>query len=221
MDDYFFQLQLLDQSGQTLREEPARFYAEPPYWYPGQVYIESQIIHLPEALQPGIYVLGVDFKDKYNKKLDSAPLGILSVGVSVPTGNLDVNFADKIRLTGYQLTPGGSPDKFRISLNWQALQSIDKDYTVTIQLLDQNQNLVAQVDKPPLGGAYPTSVWQPDRPIFDSYNLELPGTVANGAYQLVVGLYDLQTLQRLPVVPTTDSASETDLAILQQIEINR
>jgi len=223
MDDYLIQSQLLDQHRQVLGEVTAPFYVKPAYWYPEQLYIEHQIIHLSDSLQPDTYVVSLTFKDKYDNPESNStlPLGLLPIDVSAPKNNLDINFADKIRLTGYQLTPGATPNKFQISLNWQALQSMDKDYTVTIQLLDQNQNLIAQVDKPPLGGSYPTSVWQPGSSIFDSYNLELPGSVANGAYQLVVRLYDLQTLQRLPVIPTADSASETDLAILQQIDINR
>lgn len=215
MDDYYLQLQLIDQQGQILGKQTILF--SPAYWYPGQIYIENQVIHLFNDLQPGIYVLNLDFKDKYDKETTSTPLGLLPVGIVLPDDNLNINFANEIQLTGYQLTPGESPDKFQIALNWQALQSMDKNYTVTIQLLDQNKNLMAQVDKPPVGGVYPTSVWQPGRPVLDVYHLELPEAVPNGIYQLVVGVYDYQTMQRLPVM----AAPGTDLVTLQQVEINR
>jgi hypothetical protein len=219
MYDHDLQLQLIDQQGQILGQQTILFSAA--YWYPGQTNIKNHVINLSDALQPGIYVLSLEFKDKFDRESTSMPLGLLPIGITPPDNNLEIDFANKVRLAGYQLTPGESPNKFHISLNWQALQPLDKDYTVTLQLLDQNQNLVAQIDKPPLGGSYPTTVWQPGNSIFDSYSLELPESIRNGKYQLVVGLYDFQTLERLPVSSMGKNAPETGLATLQQIEINR
>ena len=56
-----------------------------------------------------------------------------------------------------------------------------------------------------------------DEPVIDIFNLNLPESIPAGTYQLVVGVYDLQTLQRLPVI----SAPGTNLATLQEVEIGR
>jgi hypothetical protein len=56
---------------------------------------------------------------------------------------------------------------------------------------------VAQHDRAPEGGFYPTSQWDVGESVADIYPLALPETLAPGAYRLVVGLYDPATGQRL------------------------
>ena len=53
----------------------------------------------------------------------------------------------------------------------------------------------------------------------DVYELKLPKNVPNGIYQLAVGVYDPQTLQRLPVSQTSGIAYENNLATLQEVRI--
>lgn len=58
---------------------------------------------------------------------------------------------------------------------------------------------MAQHDKLPLDGDYPTVAWAPGEIVADTYTITVPANTPEGTYQVVGGLYQLQTLQRLPL----------------------
>ncbi len=116
---------------------------------------------------------------------------------------LHITFGDpgKISLLGYDLSmtelqPGG---QLPLTLYWQAQQEMQTAYTVFIQLLDQNQQVVTQIDAQPQGGSAPTTTWLPEEILTDEYTLTLPAELPRGQYQLIVGWYDGVTGQRLVV----------------------
>jgi hypothetical protein len=47
-------------------------------------------------------------------------------------------------------------------------------------------------------GDYPTGVWAPGEVVVDPHSIVLPVDVAPGQYRLLVGMYSLETLVRLP-----------------------
>ena len=108
--------------------------------------------------------------------------------------------------------PGGH---ILLTLLWQSLQSVEKDYQVFVHLLNDRGEKVLQRDGQPVLWMRPTSTWRPGDEILDRYGLLLPPTLATGRYTLAVGLYDAVTGQRLAV-----SAGPTDFAIeLGPIEV--
>jgi len=121
-----------------------------------------------------------------------------------------------IRLRGYALTPTAQPGgHILLTLLWQSLQSVEKDYQVFVHLLNDRGEKVLQRDGQPVLWMRPTSTWRPGDEIVDRYGLLLPSTLAAGRYTLAVGLYDAVTGQRLAV-----SAGPTDFAIeLGPIEV--
>ena len=84
-----------------------------------------------------------------------------------------------------------------VELVWLAEASPPIDYTVFLHLRDPAERTVAQVDRQPTAGSYPTSLWQAGDVIWDRYTLDLPSSLAPGSYHLVAGLYDLATMHRL------------------------
>ena len=121
-------------------------------------------------------------------------------GVPLPAGA--TNYEDKIALLSLdlpqtQLQPGG---QLPVTLTWQSLGPINEDYTVFIQILDANDQIVGQVDAWPLQGTLPTSQWTPGQTIQDPYLIQLNGDLPPGQYRLQVGWYLLTTLRRLPVL---------------------
>jgi hypothetical protein len=84
-------------------------------------------------------------------------------------------------------------------LYWQARRPTTKDYTTFIHLVDGQGNIQAQADGQPLGGDYPTSLWGAGELIRDEPKLALPENALPGHYRLLVGMYLLDTGQRLPV----------------------
>ncbi|MCA9946315.1 MAG: DUF2723 domain-containing protein, partial [Anaerolineales bacterium] len=121
-------------------------------------------------------------------------------GVPLPEGA--TNFEDKIALLAVNLPdsvlqPGGLLD---VTLTWQALVPLAEDYTVFVQVLDANDQLVGQIDSWPVQGTFPTSQWTPGEIVEDRHQVQLASEMPPGQYRVQVGFYLLQTLRRLSVL---------------------
>jgi len=127
-----------------------------------------------------------------------------------PSVILSANFDGQLRLEGYDLaweTTKGSvnaPERaLGLVLYWKALQPLPYDYTVFVHLRDAGGHNVTQADHQPLAPVYPPTLWPTDQTIRDYTLLALPEEVPPGTYDLWVGVYRLDTLERLPVVGDT------------------
>jgi len=124
-----------------------------------------------------------------------------------------------IQLVGYRLTPDNPHpgDTLTLTLYWQPKATPTQDYTVFVQLLDPENQVVAQGDGPPRNGHYPTSWWAPGEIIPDSHPISLMPDIDTGDYHLIVGLYRLADGARLPV--QSEAILGTDAHILATLEI--
>jgi hypothetical protein len=108
-----------------------------------------------------------------------------------------------IKLIGHDLTEGTQPakpgDMLRVTLYWQALTETEINYTVFVQVLNVDWQVVAQRDLQPLAGSAPTNTWLAGEYLTDPYQLNLPAAMRPGSYRVIAGLYDARTGQRLPV----------------------
>ncbi len=106
-----------------------------------------------------------------------------------------LNFGNRLELLGFSV---GVADY--LLLYWQALQPLDRDYSVSLRLLDADGEFWGSLDRRPAGYYFPTSRWRPGEPVFGS-NLvpALPGTPP-GDYYLEVVVYDEKTKERLDVL---------------------
>jgi hypothetical protein len=111
-------------------------------------------------------------------------------------------FGETFELLGYRLerTAAAPGSQLALDLYWHARRRATTSYTVFVHLLDEAGQVRSQHDGQPVHGAYPTHVWSPEAVIVDRHVLSLPADVGAGTYQIVVGLYDLSTLERLPAV---------------------
>jgi len=111
-------------------------------------------------------------------------------------------FADHINLIGYshQLTQRDGGLALAITLFWQPTASPAGDYTIFVHLVGENGERLSQVDFRPFDGLYPTNRWQAGDVIWETRILSLPDEIPPQDYTLLVGMYDLQTLERLPVL---------------------
>ena len=112
-----------------------------------------------------------------------------------------VRFGDDIRLDGWTLNDSVEIQPCQtISVDtwWQTDSISDKLYSSTLVIADENgQGLVNADDMP--GGYYPTPLWQPDQHYFDERYLTVPCDIPPGQYNLLLGLYDIETVINLPV----------------------
>jgi 4-amino-4-deoxy-L-arabinose transferase-like glycosyltransferase len=106
-----------------------------------------------------------------------------------------------------------------VTLYWQALARMADDYKVFVHLVgpEPEERIVAQSDKAPLGGAWPTWAWEPGYQVRDEYPLDLPADLLPGKYELRAGLYRPSDGSRAPVQGPEGSVKDS-AAILGQFE---
>ncbi len=149
--------------------------------------------------------------------------GNLSLSLMAPTETvvasaprrLDRALDTLVALRGYGISAkkvDGVKDALEVSLYWQTLASLEKDYAVLVQLLNEQGKLVAQDDSHPVSGERPTSGWEAGEVVVDPHTLRLPDGLALGDYTLIAGLYDSEG-RRLP-----DSAGQ-DHIVLERIRL--
>jgi len=85
-----------------------------------------------------------------------------------------------------------------LTLTWQSLQPVPYDATTFLHLRGANGELLAQADRQPLDGQFPTSYWLPGQEITDTVRLPLASTY-EGPLTLNVGMYTWPSLERLLV----------------------
>lgn len=109
-------------------------------------------------------------------------------------------------LSADELTPGQSLDVY---LTWQALARPARDWSVFVHLDDPVlDNPVAQRDMYLGQGLLLTSWLTPDQIIVNHYHLTLPpGVITPAELAVRVGLYDLTTGERLPLVDGGQAAT--------------
>ena len=116
-------------------------------------------------------------------RLDLKP----ATGDTVPL----LRYNSGIQLLAYDLQPrtlsAGAP--LTVTLYWRTERKIAADYTVSLQLLDEQANKIAQHDAPPAGGSMPTSTWVPGQTVTDTHLLLLSKDAVPGVYSLFVIWY--------------------------------
>lgn len=114
---------------------------------------------------------------------------------------LNITFDNGIRLVGYRVgqesvVPG---EKLDVYLYWQALDSLDDNYSVFVHLFGRGRESLGQVDSYPGKGNYPTGAWEPDGMICDHYRVEVAeDALVPTAGRIEVGLYRLPGYENVP-----------------------
>jgi len=108
----------------------------------------------------------------------------------------DAVFSDALALLGYALHR--EADTLRLTFHWQALRRME-NYKVFVHLYDaQSGALITQHDTVPREWTYPTNWWEAGEVVSDEIALSLEG-VPTGVYRIGVGVYEPDTMERLPV----------------------
>lgn len=140
-----------------------------------------------------------------------------------PSASVNAQFGDLIELAGYSLDLGTiAPDgTIQLGLYWRPLAGqFTKAYKVFVQLRDEQDQIVAQADHYIFEGLLTGSILDGFRAqkewLRDTADLTLPQELPSGTYRLLVGLYDLDTFERLPIV---DDQSGENAVILETVTI--
>jgi hypothetical protein len=127
----------------------------------------------------------------------------------------------EVRLLGYHLPdvtwrPG---DDLPLHLYWLAPRTPAGNYKVFIHLVTPDDSArPAQSDSTPVLGYSPTTWWEPGEIIVDEHHVHLDESVPPGRYWLLIGMYDAETLQNLPVHGAA-KVLPGDRVVLTEIEV--
>ena len=134
---------------------------------------------------------------------------------TTPDTRLEARLAGQVELTGFSLDQAallrGAPAQ--LTLFWKLLRPVDEDYKVFVHLRDHAGRTVAQADHVPSEElvALPTSTWREGEVVPDVSYLKVSADTSPGEYQLLVGLYNPETLERLAV--EMDSSGENAVVV--------
>ncbi|MGC9360066.1 MAG: glycosyltransferase family 39 protein [Anaerolineae bacterium] len=194
------------------------------YWRPGQIVHGTYAVDVAQdAVGPTAAEIVVGLYDRHTMvpitaaDLEGNPVGKLTVSRIKITGETtpatpqwpaEALFGSAIALRGYDLDwaswDGTTP--LPITLHWEALSSIDRDWTVFVHLVDAQNRIVGQGDGPPCDGEYPTSFWKAGEWLQDEHLITLnEDGDALSDRRILVGLYDPKTGERLPVTDANGS----------------
>lgn len=184
--------------------EPVPGYG-PPVWREGEVLEARYHLRVPRTLPPATYRLVLNAGAEATFDLGALEVRAVTRRFDVPSTEYPVGqaFVDdgrpSIRLLGYDLgesvvaADGAALNPAApliVTLYWQALEEMADDYVVFLHLREVSSGRnVAQIDRMPQEGSYPTSVWAAGEVIADRYVLDLPAGLPPGDYELDVGLY--------------------------------
>jgi hypothetical protein len=140
---------------------------------------------------------------------------------SPPETALTANFADRIELLGYDvITAGEGPEReLRLTLYWQARESLTENYAMFLHLAAPDGFVKAQHDRQPLNGLWPTSRWSPGEVVADRYEIPLDSSIQPDEYLLLAGVYSTQSGERLDLINGLPSPSP-DAVLLGKIELD-
>jgi len=207
------------------------------YWQEGERVADEHRFQVADDAPLGRYLLEVGkYSPQSGERLavldeggeaidDRIVLDYIQIGreeVGRPQHPAEADFGGQIMLLGYDfdgqerwlsVEPGQA---IPLTLYWQALASMDRDYTVFVHLLDEEGRIWGQRDSQPLDGFYPTSFWDVGELVEDEYELAVDSKAPEGSYTLVAGLYFLPTGERLPLLD-----GEGDMVILGRVMVTR
>lgn len=124
-------------------------------------------------------------------------------GEILASGEPEAVLGNAIRLRAFRLThrQEGTDELLQLTLSWEALRPLERDYQVFVHVYDPTLNLLAQADHSPVNGFYPTSSWRPGEIVEDRVAFRIPTQALEAGFYLAVGLYDLRSpADRLPIL---------------------
>jgi mannosyltransferase len=103
-----------------------------------------------------------------------------------------IQFENGMTLLGYRVddTPVESGHgAVTLELQWQAARKIGDDFTVSVRLINAQEQVISQIDSPPVAGLSPTSNWNPGEKVIDRRGLPIPANAPAGDYAVQMLVY--------------------------------
>lgn len=166
-----------------------------PYWDPDHI--------ADEALAQRAVSLGIEKVADRQLRLYTGPETVLHRQRAV-----GARLGKVAELEGVWLTRGSD---LHSVLVWRSLADHPPvTAKVFVHLVDETGQVVAQDDSIPVWWTRPLETWHLDEQLFDAHTLSLPEDAHPADWSLRIGLYDSETLTRLPAYDLTGSRLPDD-----------
>ena len=134
---------------------------------------------------------------RFDRLHNTEPFAIFSNGMSLHSATFDL-------------------EDLRADLLWRARMRLERDYVVSVKLIDADGVVVAQHDGSPQNDLRPSSGWLIDELIFSPHELEVEAPLSAGDYQLIAQVYRLES--DMPVNVLT--VHNEEWAVLETVRID-
>jgi hypothetical protein len=130
-----------------------------------------------------------------NAETDTNRVLLGQIGLEPPEDSVpnpvDVNFANKMTLLGYEITdrslkPGESTD---ITLYWEARHAPLDAYAISFQIIDPDPAKLTKAAQNDNFPTPPTEAWVPGVPVIETRTLTIVPDAAPGRYRLLIRVY--------------------------------
>ena len=137
---------------------------------------------------------------------------------SEPSRPVGAQFGPAIEFTGFDLpsvtvAPG---ETLNLNLYWRALQPPDDTYRAFVHLTDGSTLWSQQDDDPAC--RLPTRIWRTGQRGIGQFRLSIPPDMPPGRYPLIIGLYQVETLERLRITAGAGTIGD-DFLWLGDVEV--
>jgi hypothetical protein len=125
------------------------------------------------------------------------------------------NFNNLVELIGLDWIEDESGQRY-LTLYWRGQQRADQSYKIFVHVRNEAGQTIANADHEVYGGLLPTQLWPINGGILKD-TIALHSDIPPGRYTLYIGLYQPQTLERLPII---NDASGENAAIAPGIVVD-
>jgi len=189
-------------------------------WPQGKNARDDWSLPIPSDAAPGAYELRLGLfardsgewqsawpilADGLGKPVYIVPITKIKIPLSTPSAEelrlaklLDARVGKNFSVASYKLNVDRLARRIHLTLYWQGISKTTNDYTVFVHLLDRQGQIIAQIDREPVNGNYPTSIWDVGEIIKDEYDLVIPPD-ASAPLTIELGMYSQPSLKRLPI----------------------
>ena len=147
-----------------------------------------------------------------------------TVTMTVSTGarlSLNVNLGGQVMLVAAEMEriEVRAGETLPLTLHWRALAQMGTPYTVFVHLVRADGGIVVQQDTEPRNGTYPTTMWQVDEQVRDSYAFLIPADTPPGSYWVKVGMYLPDAGPRLSILDPGTAQVENDSVVVREFRV--
>jgi hypothetical protein len=149
---------------------------------------------LPLILVVGLLVLSIIAPFRYIRATYAKTPLVTENDIPADIERVDLVYDDALRLIGYQVenSPVHPGEWLPVTLYWQAVKPIDKNYSAFVHLLTA-EGKIGESNTYPDGGNWPTSLLEPGKVLADTHYVSIsPGSKPPAVIRLALGIFEFE-----------------------------